>query len=242
MRYGVISDIHSNYEAFQAVVDALSKDRIDSYLCLGDVIGYGADPHACISLLRELKPEALVAGNHEWAVLGLTDIGYFNDTAKEAVLWTRKALTAEELEFLRSFKLVYEAQKFVLTHGSLDSPSEFYYILSDNDARDTMDLMKVPLCFVGHSHVGSIFYSKGDKVKYFAGKSIKMVAGSKYVVNAGSIGQPRDQDPKAAYAVYDEDEGTIEIKRVKYDIKAAQDKILRCGLPNLLASRLSVGR
>ncbi|MFA6078863.1 MAG: metallophosphoesterase family protein [Candidatus Omnitrophota bacterium] len=242
MRYGVISDIHSNYEAFRAAVDALSKERIDAYLCLGDVIGYGADPHACLKLLQELKPKALVAGNHEWAVLGLTDISLFNADAREAVLWTRKVLTAEELEFLKTFELVHETRKFVLTHGTLDSPSEFGYMLSDADARRTMSLMKVPLCFVGHSHVGSIFYSKADKVKYFAGKSIEMEDRSKYVVNSGSIGQPRDFDPKASYVVYDDEKRTIELKRVKYDIKAAQEKILKVGLPDFLAYRLSTGR
>ena len=242
MRYAILSDIHGNLEAFQAVLDALSKERIDRYLSLGDVVGYGADPHACVKLLKALNPEALIAGNHEWAVLDLLDIGYFNEATKEAVIWTKNKLSAEDAGYLKYFSLVYDTEKFSLVHGTLRSPERFYYIFSDVDAHKNMPLMKAPLLFVGHSHVAGIFYSHGAATKYTAGPKIGIDRSEKYVVNAGSIGQPRDLDPRASCAIYDDEEDTVEIKRVKYDIKTAQEKILKEGLPGMFASRLSEGR
>jgi predicted phosphodiesterase len=240
MRYAVISDIHGNLEAFQAVLEAISKDRVDRYLSLGDVVGYGADPSACIKLLKTLSPEVLVAGNHEWGVLGQFELGYFNDAAKAAIEWTKTRISKEEIEYLRSFKLAYEGKDFALVHGSLDAPEEFSYILNDYDAYHNMKFMKPPVCFVGHSHVAGIFYS-GTRVKLATGK-ITIEPDRKYVANAGSIGQPRDSDPLAAYAIYDDKEATLEIKRVSYDIKKAQEKILQAGLPPILAYRLAQGR
>lgn len=242
MRYAILSDIHGNLEAFRAVLEALSKEKIDRYLSLGDVVGYGADPHACIKLLKALNPEALIAGNHEWAVLGLLDIGYFNEAAKEAIIWTRNALKPEEADYLRSFSLVHDTKKFSLVHGTLCSPEKFDYIFSDVDACANMPLMKSPLLFVGHSHAAGVFYSHGAMVKYTSGPKIGIDGMEKYVINAGSIGQPRDLDPKASYAVYDDEEDTAEIKRVKYDIKTAQKKILKEGIPDVFAFRLSEGR
>jgi predicted phosphodiesterase len=241
MRYAVISDIHSNFEALRAVIDALAKENIDKYLCLGDVVGYGADPIACMNLLKTLKPEILIAGNHDWGVLGQTDIEYFNDAAKAAIEWTKGLIKKDEAEYLRSFKLIYEGVKFVLVHGSINSPDEFNYILNDYDAYRTVKLMKVPLCFVGHSHVAGIFYSD-ERVRYLTAMDVKISPEKKYIVNVGSVGQPRDGDPRASYAIYDETEGSIEIKRVEYDIKTCQKKIIAAGLPNILAIRLSQGR
>src|SRR3989338_4502921 len=128
MRYGLISDIHGNLEAFQAVLGVLSKDRIDKYLCIGDVVGYGADPKACIRLVKSLEPKALIAGNHEWGVVGLTYLEYFNELARKAVIWTKGILSRDEFDYLKSFRLVYEDEAFALAHGSFDSPEKFQYI------------------------------------------------------------------------------------------------------------------
>lgn len=242
MRYGLISDIHGNLEAFKAVLGALSKESIDEYLSIGDVIGYGADPGACIKLVTSLKIKALIAGNHDWAVLGLTDIEYFNELAKAAVIWTKRVLSQKELDFLKSFRLVYEEGDYTLVHGTLGSPEKFYYILNSFDAYLTIKLMKTAICFVGHSHIPGIFYIADDKVSYIVGPKIKIEHDKKYIVNVGSIGQPRDLDPRASYAIYDDEDSTVEIKRVEYDIKTAQGKILKAGLPEKLAYRLSEGR
>lgn len=227
MRYAILSDIHGNLEAFRAVLAALDEERIGRYLFLGDVVGYGADPAGCIKLLKSLSPEALIAGNHEWGVLGLLGREYFNVYARAAVEWTKTVLLESDMDYLRSFKLLFESEDMTLVHGSLESPKEFHYIFNDADARATMKSMKSDLCFVGHTHVAGIFNSDDNK---------------KRIVNAGSIGQPRDRDPRASFVVYDDSSGAIELKRTEYDIKTAQNKILKAGLPKELAFRLSAGQ
>lgn len=242
MRYGIISDIHGNLEAFQAVLGALSNDRIDRYLSIGDVIGYGADPKACIRLVKSLNPAMLIAGNHEWGVAGLLDLEYFSDTAKAAVISTKSILDGSEIEYLKSFKIFHEGDTWTLVHGTLNNPEKFYYMLDYGDAYHTMRLMKTPLCFVGHSHAAGIFYLSNEGIGFTKGPKINIDYSKKYVINAGSIGQPRDFDPRAAYVIYDDEAKTVEIRRVEYDIKTAQGKILKTGLPKDLAFRLAEGR
>lgn len=242
MRYAIISDVHGNLEAFRAVLDALSGERIDAYLSIGDLVGYGADPKECIKFLKSLDPQVLIAGNHEWGIAGLADIESFSDLARHAVLWSRSALDKEETEYLKSFQLVYEDEKMTLVHGTLNMPEEFYYIFDSNDAYVTIRAMKSRLCFVAHTHVPAIFFSDNNRVDYIDGPRIRVDLGKKYVINAGSVGQPRDGDPRASYAIYDNKEATVEIKRVEYDVKRAQEKILRAGLPARFAYRLSEGR
>jgi predicted phosphodiesterase len=242
MRYAVISDIHGNLEAFQAVLSALSEERIDEYLFVGDIVGYGADPKKCIELLKSLNPVAAVAGNHEWGVLEKMDASYFNELAKNAILWTRKMLDSDEIEYLKSLPLVYEDEKMAMVHGTLNMPEEFYYIFDTEDAYVTISQMKSPLCFVGHSHVPAIFISDSTKVEHMERMDIKIDSERKQLINIGSVGQPRDGDPRASFAVYDDEAFTVEIKRVEYDVRKAQEKILKAGLPSKLAYRLSEGR
>lgn len=238
----MISDIHGNLEAFHAVLEALSKDNIDKYLCIGDVIGYGADPGACISLVKSIKPAALVAGNHEWGVLGLVDLKDFTEIAKEAVIWAMGVLSQDELGYLKSFKLVFEEKYFTLVHGALEAPEKFYYIFNASDAYQSMKSMKTNLCFVGHTHIPGIFYSDESGILYTQEPKIKIERDRKYIINAGAVGQPRDGDPRASYAIYDDETGAVEIRRVTYDIKTAEEKILKAGLPKRLAYRLQEGR
>ena len=242
MRYGIISDIHGNLEALQAALDDLSKERIDKYLCIGDVVGYGADPNTCIRLVKSLDPAVLIAGNHEWGVAGLLGLEYFTEIAGAAIVWTKSALGRDEIEYLSSFKLAHEADKFTLVHGTIESPEKFYYMMTSDDARKNMELTKTPLCFVGHTHVPGIFYSYDGKVGYAPGPKVNIDRDKKYMINIGSIGQPRDSDPRACYAVYDDGEETVEIRRSSYDIASAQAKILKAGLPKSLALRLALGR
>jgi len=242
MRCGVFSDVHGNLEAFEAVLKALSKERIDTYLYVGDVVGYGADPRACIALLKKLQPSALIAGNHEWGVLGLLDLDYFNEYAEAAIQWTRHLMTKDELEYLKSFGLLFEAKDFTLVHGSLGQPARFNYILDSDDAELTLKLSRTPLTFVGHSHAAGFFCFEDGVVRQPRGPKFVIQSERKYVVNVGSVGQPRDGDPRAAYVIYDDKERSVEIKRVEYNVKAAQDKIGKAGLPAWLASRLAQGR
>ena len=242
MRYGLIADIHGNLEAFEAVLEALAKERIDTYLCIGDVVGYGANPKECIKKVRSLEPKALVAGNHEWGALGSLGLDYFSELACQAIIWTKSVLSGDELEYLGSFKLLAADKKLTLVHGSLEEPKEFLYIFDSNDARGTFGLLKTQLCFVGHSHIPGIFYCDGKTPGTINGMKAKIEPGKKYIINIGSIGQPRDGDPRASFAVYDEDSSAVEIKRVAYDVEKAKTKILAAGLPKRLASRLAEGR
>ena len=242
MRYGIISDVHSNIEAFHAVTNAMSRERIDEYIFLGDLVGYGADPHACIAAMRLLRPKIMIAGNHDWGILGLLSPGYFNDAAAAAILWTKAELDTKEFDYLRSFKLFYEEREFTLTHGSLNKPARFNYIFTADDACITMRLSRTPLCFVGHTHSTGIFCMDKGEVSASKDYRVKIDPDKRYLINAGSVGQPRDGDSRASYAIYDNRTSTVEIKRTEYDLKTAQDKIIKAGLPDWLAYRLSEGR
>jgi predicted phosphodiesterase len=242
MRYAVISDIHGNLEAFEGVLSAVSDERVDGYLFLGDVVGYGANPKECIEHLKALDPVILIAGNHEWGTLDKLDASYFNDAAREAVLWTKKVLSEDEKKYLGSFPLAYEDERMTLVHGTLNAPEEFYYVFDNEDAYVTLSQMKNQVCFIGHSHVPGIFACEGTKVETIESTGIRMDGERRYLINAGSVGQPRDGDPRASFVIYDDEELTVEIKRTEYDVKKAQAKILNAGLPASLAQRLSGGR
>lgn len=242
MRYAVISDIHGNLEAFKAVLQALSEDRIDGFYSLGDIVGYGADPSAAIKLLRSLDPKASIAGNHEWGVLGLTKLDYFNADAAAAVRWTTGVLDEKDRGYLKGLPLTHVSGKVTIVHGSLENPEEFNYIFTPADAGDSIIMMKTPICFVGHSHAPGIFRKrKGGTVEIFIGSKVDIEDGAHYLVNAGSVGQPRDGDPRASYVIYDETNGTVEIRRTVYDIETARKKIIAAGLPASLADRLREG-
>jgi len=241
MRYAVLSDIHGNLEAFTASLEAISKDGADAYIFAGDIVGYGADPDKCIALIRTLNLKISIAGNHDWGVLELLGLDYFNEAAARALVWTKSILKKESLDFLRSLDLIYNGEVISAVHGSLVEPEKFNYIIYPDDAADTMPLMKSRVLFVGHSHRAGVFHKSGGSVRYISEGRIKIAPESKYVINAGSIGQPRDGDPRASYIIYDDIKASVEIKRVKYDVELAQKKIRCAGLPESLASRLSIG-
>jgi len=241
MRYAILSDIHGNLEALEAVLAALAKEKPDDYFCVGDIVGYGADPTKCIKEVKKLKP-VVIGGNHDWAVCGLTELEYFNRFAKKAVLWTKKHLKSDDITYLKSLKLTYQDNDITLVHGTLDYPEEFSYVFDGYAARKNMALMRTQVCFIGHSHVAGTFYDDNGIVNYSAKNKIDVRPGGKYLVNVGSIGQPRDGDPRASFCIYDNEKDTIEIKRVSYDIEKAQKKILKAGLPSILATRLGEGR
>jgi len=240
LRYGIFSDVHGNLEAFKAVLDAYKTEKIDQYLFVGDIVGYGADPKKCISLLKELKPFT-VCGNHDWGVAGKTSMDYFNEYAKAAVLWTKEVLDQKEIEYLAGLQLIYQNKDLTLAHGSLDYPEAFAYVLDVYSAKKSMDILETPIGFVGHSHVPFILFSGEDYPLETRKHKVKLEPDKKYLVNVGSVGQPRDFDPRASYCVYDTDEKQVEIKRVEYDIKKAQEKILKARLPRVLAYRLGQG-
>jgi predicted phosphodiesterase len=239
-KYALVSDIHANLEAFTAVLETIEKEGCEKIVCLGDIVGYGANPRECIKLVREYDM-ATIAGNHDFACIGKTNINYFNSYAKEATLWTRKITTDEDKEFLNSLPLVDYHDNFTVVHGTLYSPELFDYIQTTYDAYLSLQLLESQICFLGHSHVPITFF-QGDLISYTLNPSIKVEEGVKALVNIGSVGQPRDDNPRASFATYDTDEMQVEIHRVEYDIETTMGKILKAGLPPPLAERLKFGR
>ena len=240
MRYGIISDIHSNLEAMESVIHAFKEQHIQSLFCLGDLVGYGANPLPCLKMIQELNIIS-VAGNHDWAVSGKFDFTNFNPAAQEAVLWTRSQLTSEHKQFLNNLDLIYQNDSFILVHGTLNQPEFFYYLFSNEDSMETFHLMDRSVCFVGHTHIPQIFIKREENIIQWPLKEVDVDQKNKYIVNVGSVGQPRDGNPMAAYCIFDTVLKKIEIKRIRYDVNKARLKILRAGLPQSLAQRLAIG-
>jgi predicted phosphodiesterase len=241
MRYALISDIHSNTEALEAVLKDAHEQKAESYLCLGDIVGYGAEPSACLERVRGLNG-TVIAGNHDYAVCEKTDTSYFNTYARKAVQWTMQQLSKTQLEYLGKLPLVYESKNYCLAHGSLNGPENWEYILAEEDAMHSFELLKQRILFVGHSHVPFIFTLENGQVSGAEPHDFTLSPGAKYIVNIGSVGQPRDMDNRASYCIFDEEKSSVHFRRIPYDFRSTQKKILDAKLPELLALRLELGR
>jgi len=243
MTYGLISDIHGNLEAFDAVLEAL--DSVDAFLCLGDIIGYGADPALCLEKLRSLPGLLCVAGNHDLAAVGRYDISWFNPFARAAVEWTAEQLSDEQTSYLRNLPLTAHVEGAILVHGSL--PDEMGYVTSPQEARACFDAMPGDTAFIGHTHVAEYYQiPRGTmpptQVSLWSGGAVDLRDDLRYIINPGAVGQPRDGNPAASFGIWDVEARTVEIKRVPYDVEKAQAKIGSAGLPDYLSERLTVGR
>jgi diadenosine tetraphosphatase ApaH/serine/threonine PP2A family protein phosphatase len=241
LRYALVSDIHSNLEALTAVADDLKKQRIDKYLCLGDVVGYAASPNESIEVLRDFA-DGVLLGNHDSAAVGGTSIDGFNPLAQKAISWTAEELTQESKEYLQSLPETIEIDDCLLVHSSPSDPLMWRYIFSIDDARMEFHHFSGKICLVGHSHQPLTFIHHKGSVIAHTGHSVEIEDPNRYIINVGSVGQPRDLDPRAAYGLYDTEKKTIEIRRVEYDVNAARAKIVQAGLPHFLGDRLLVGR
>ena len=251
MRYAILSDIHSNLEALTAVLNALAGEPVDRLLCLGDVVGYGADPSACLECLQA-RDAVVVGGNHDLACVGKMDVNGFNDAARAAVLWTRGQLSIGDLDLLRRFPLTATVEPFTLAHGSLRHPQRFEYVLDAAQAADTLNTCRTLICLLGHTHLPCfIEYDRSRRRLVRMLTSPQPMADlayeqapetTRYLVNPGSVGQPRDGDPRAGFAIVDTLQHRVSFHRTPYDIAAAQQKIRQAGLPEFLAARLEVGR
>ncbi|MFH1878161.1 MAG: metallophosphoesterase family protein, partial [Candidatus Omnitrophota bacterium] len=207
----------------------------------GDIVGYGADPCGCIEMVKSLKA-VCVLGNHDAAVIGKKDIPGFTSSAAEAVIWTRDNIGKDEYAYLNSLPVVMEHEDFTVAHGTLHDPWEFQYMRSWYDAMSTFSVLKHKICFVGHSHIPGVFSCRGGKISEHSGDTICIEKGARYIINAGSVGQPRDGDPRSCYCAYYPERGVVEFCRVEYDIGAARKSILEKGLPAVLGDRLLNGR
>ena len=240
MRYAIISDIHGNLEALEAVLADIEAAGADRRLCLGDIVGYGARPVECAARIKAEGIEAVV-GNHDSAALGDTPLDYFNPYAKEAVLWTARRIDEETRSFLGALPLTRVIGDFTLVHASLDRPADWGYIMDGESARRCFERMNTDICFIGHSHAPLVFAER-ETVEWREAVDTPIEEGVRYIVNAGSVGQPRDGDPRACYVIYDSAARTVFFRRVRYDVTAAQKKIIAAGLPAFLALRLGMGR
>jgi len=246
MRYLILSDIHSNEEALSAVLARVRRRKHERVVILGDFVGYGADPNAVIErITRMRKKKAMIRGNHDKVVCGLDSGELFNPVALRAARWTTSKLSPSSLHFLEDLPVgpVDVDGAFVICHGS--PRDEDAYIFSDYDAYLNFTFSDANVCFFGHSHIPSLFtlqphgirvdVIRGDRVR------IRLKQDCRYLINPGSIGQPRDRNPDAAFAFYDSTERTVTFERVRYDVETAREKIHRAGLPGMLGDRLTIG-
>lgn len=239
-KYAIFGDVHGNLEALNAVLQSTREEGVSRYACVGDIVGYGANPVECVEKIRALGCK-VVLGNHDAGVVGRTDIRFFNSAAKEAVQWSKEALDDATASFLSALPYVARTEHFTLVHATLGNPEEWRYIFSCFEAESYFRFQEDPVCFVGHTHIPCCF-STNTLEDFSQAMSIRLESEAKYIVNVGSVGQPRDNNPLACYVVYDLAENLIKFVRVPYDVPKAQRKILDAGLPHVLAMRLGWGK
>jgi len=244
MRYAIISDIHGNLAAFQAVLqDIGERGGVERIWCLGDIVGYGPDPRECIALLRGYD-HICVAGNHDWGAIDKIDTDDFNAEAAAACRWTGQQLSPQDADYLANLPLIITEGDFTLAHGSPREPI-WEYLVSTHNAKVSFDYFQTKFCLVGHSHVPVVFEYLPDRgecfLHEFAQDEILKLGGNRLIINPGGVGQPRDGDPRASYAIYDSDSNVIWHYRVPYDISITQQRMREFGLPRRLATRLSHG-
>ena len=239
MKYAVISDVHSNLEALGTALSEIGRRKVDQIICLGDVVGYGANPSECLKQITE-KAEEIVMGNHDQAVEDIELRSYFNEWAKEAIEWTAKILSAEEKKQIRKFvSIVIDRQSDVTwSHSSIHKPKEFHYLFQMSDAEPSFKKLETSIGFFGHTHIPSLFSRKSKESRYLPAGQYQLSKGESYLINPGSVGQPRDRNPKLSFAVFNSDELQLEIIRLDYDNQKAAAKIRKTGLPAFLADRL----
>lgn len=242
MRYAVLGDIHANLTALEAVLAAVSSAEVDVVISVGDVVGYGACPREAIALLREWDA-VVVKGNHDAAVVGELDSRLFNPFARAAADWTATVLTRDEIKWLRDLPLTVDLEHCSVAHGSPSHPERFDYIQSTEDADPSLDQMTRPLCFVGHTHVPVTILRPTDcpHTGYTVATFLDLTECERALVNVGSVGQPRDEDCRAAWGLFDSQTASYRLERVEYDIEREAIRIREAGLPVMLADRLYLG-
>ena len=242
MRYIIFSDIHSNLEALTQFEKEIASIEHDRLVCLGDIVGYGADPNSCINWIRK-HADIVIAGNHDFAVVEKTDISYFNEYAIATCKWTQNKLTPENKRFLESLPMDKKAEGIYWVHASPYQPNRWHYIINKRNAEKHFNSFDVPISFVGHSHIPIVLEQdpKGLINSYFS-DVCNIELENRYIFNDGSLGQPRDGNSKSTYIFYDSEKRKVEFKRFDYDFLSTQKKIIENGLPNYLADRLSYGK
>jgi predicted phosphodiesterase len=242
MRCAILADIHSNLAALTAVLgDIEGKGEVDEIWCLGDIVGYGPEPAECIKLLRKYNP-VCVAGNHDLGAVGKLELSYFNPAAAEACQWTAERLNPVDARYLEDLPMTVQKGDFLLVHGS-PSVTLLEYIMSTSVAAKNFSFFDSHFCLVGHTHVPMAFKQDGSACTAIPmSLGIGVVLSHRMIINPGAVGQPRDGDPRASYAIYDSEGHILRVYRIRYDIRATQDKMMQAGLPISLVTRLEQGK
>lgn len=240
MLFAIFGDIHANLEALEAVLKDAQSSGATHYVCLGDIVGYNANPHECVQRIQELDCP-VVKGNHDEQAAMSDDLSAFNPLAEKALTWTRANLTESDKSWLQDLRMVRQVRDFTIVHATLDTPHRWGYVFNQLDASASFSYQHTNVCFFGHTHVPRV-YIRDTSVLSLPLDHIQVEAGKKYFINVGSVGQPRDGDWRSSYVLFDPSKGQIDLRRLPYDIGAAQKKILAAGLPERLADRLAVGK
>jgi len=241
MKHAIISDIHGNIEALEKVLERIENEKVDDIICLGDLVGYGPNPKECIERIQKVA-RIILAGNHDHAAVGLTDPNYFNFYAKIAVEWTAMTLSKSEKNFLSSVPLMANNGSATYVHATPREPAAWDYIMSLEDAQSNFEHFSNQVCFIGHSHVPVIIeLNNGDSCRLLNSTAVTFKPDCRYIINLGSVGQPRDRDTRASFGVFDDEALLFELIRVEYPYITTQQKILKTGLPSFLAERLGKG-
>ncbi|MBN1575101.1 MAG: metallophosphoesterase family protein [Chitinispirillaceae bacterium] len=244
MRYAFISDIHANLEALEAVLDDTKTQHIDEIICLGDIVGYGANPNECVDLVTKNCPVTLL-GNHDAAAVELLSTQHFNIHAKIAIEWTTKMLRKDIIDALTELPLKSSIEQMTLVHATPYEPNMWYYITSLEEAAFNFQFFDTQICLVGHTHIPIIIVLDNQKELYVhQDTAIRLadIEGSRLLINVGSVGQPRDRNPKSCYGIFDTETAEFTYRRVAYNIEKTQQKMKRIKMPEFLVSRLEDGR
>ncbi|MBN1673040.1 MAG: metallophosphoesterase family protein [Kiritimatiellae bacterium] len=240
MQYAILGDIHGNIQALSAVLEDAREQGVTHYACVGDVVGYNASPVECLRTIQELNC-ACVRGNHDHYCSHEESLQDFQPLAADTIDWTRKQLSDEQRKWLAELRLVKYVENFTIVHSTLDMPDKWCYVYHKLDASANFNYQTTSVCFYGHTHV-PLYFEKASGIKSDLYDSIQIVLGTKYFINVGSVGQPRDGDSRAAYVVYNLKKREVRLRRVPYDFSITQERILESGLPKRLAARLAVGK
>lgn len=242
MLYGVFSDIHANETALVAVLESMLKFGVERRVCLGDLVGYGVDVNECVSLTKDNSDVCLV-GNHDSVAIRWESSSGFNPYAKKVIEWTQDVISEESSTYIKSLPYMFEENDACFVHASPMSPADWIYVTDLEDALDAFDHFSGSFCFVGHTHTPIIVAMKGLAIpKVIEEKKYRIEGAERLLVNVGSVGQPRDRDPRASWCLFDSDQKTVEIIRVEYDIAETQRRMREAGSPDFLVERLGVGR
>jgi predicted phosphodiesterase len=240
MRFAIFGDIHANLHALHAVMADAREQNCSHFVCMGDIVGYNAFPKQCLEIIRDLECP-VVKGNHDEQASMLGDQEGFNPLAEEAMNWTREQLSDADKDWLRSLRLQRQVRDFTIVHATLDTPHKWGYVFNQLDAAASFSYQHTNVCFIGHTHTPKAYVRDGS-VRTIPLDTLQLQTGKRYLINVGSVGQPRDSDWRSAYCVYDTNSNDITLRRVEYDLAGAQQAIIDAGLPRKLAERLAVGR